>query len=356
MGKENFHYIATSQISEQRLNMGFPVLTASYAMNYTSLNKLEVDKLIDEADAVIIGAVPFSVMKRWYKKEKIIFHSTERLYKSISRYLKFPIHSCRSLIYKKGFILCSGAFVAKDFMLSGFPIQRCFRWGYFTEFREYNSIERLITSKDGESVSGCISILWAGRFLQWKHPDAAICLAKRLRKDGIPFKLRMIGTGVLERRIKKQIEDDGLGDYVQLIGKMPPNDVRNYMEVSDIFIFTSDRFEGWGAVLNESMNSACAVVASDMIGSVPYLIKDGENGLIYKNGNNKILYQKVRSLIDNSEKRHKLQKSAYFTMRDEWSPKRAANNFVKLVEVVRQGALSPFETGPCSMALPFHVK
>ena len=241
-------------------------------------------------------------------------------------------------------------------MLSGFPIQRCFRWGYFTEFREYNSIERLITSKDGESVSGCISILWAGRFLQWKHPDAAICLAKRLRKDGIPFKLRMIGTGVLERRIKKQIEDDGLGDYVQLIGKMPPNDVRNYMEVSDIFIFTSDRFEGWGAVLNESMNSACAVVASDMIGSVPYLIKDGENGLIYKNGNNKILYQKVRSLIDNSEKRHKLQKSAYFTMRDEWSPKRAANNFVKLVEVVRQGALSPFETGPCSMALPFHVK
>ena len=49
------------------------------------------------------------------------------------------------------------------------------------------------------------------------------------------------------------------------------------MEKSEIFLFTSDKGEGWGAVLNESMNSACAVVASHAIGSVPFLLKDGEN-------------------------------------------------------------------------------
>ena len=33
------------------------------------------------------------------------------------------------------------------------------------------------------------------------------------------------------------------------------------MEQADIYLFTSDRNEGWGAVANEAMNSACAMVA-----------------------------------------------------------------------------------------------
>jgi glycosyltransferase involved in cell wall biosynthesis len=61
---------------------------------------------------------------------------------------------------------------------------------------------------------------------------------------------------------------------------MAPEAVRDHMEAADIFLFTSDFNEGWGAVLNESMNSACAVVASHAIGSVPFLLKDGENGFI----------------------------------------------------------------------------
>ena len=36
------------------------------------------------------------------------------------------------------------------------------------------------------------------------------------------------------------------------------------------------------------MNSACAVVANSAIGSVPFLIKNKENGLIYENGNKKM--------------------------------------------------------------------
>jgi glycosyltransferase involved in cell wall biosynthesis len=45
-----------------------------------------------------------------------------------------------------------------------------------------------------------------------------------------------------------------------------------------VFIFTSDRNEGWGAVLNEAMGSGCAVVAADLIGSVPYLIEHKKMG------------------------------------------------------------------------------
>ena len=71
------------------------------------------------------------------------------------------------------------------------------------------------------------------------------------------------------------------------------------MRNHDIFIFTSDRQEGWGAVLNEAMDSGSTVVASDAIGSSPFLIKDGQNGFLFKSENHKSLYQKVAYLIDN---------------------------------------------------------
>ena len=45
------------------------------------------------------------------------------------------------------------------------------------------------------------------------------------------------------------------------------------MEESEIYLVTSDRKEGWGAVVNEAMNSGCAVVADHMIGAAPWMIR-----------------------------------------------------------------------------------
>ena len=42
--------------------------------------------------------------------------------------------------------------------------------------------------------------------------------------------------------------------------------------------------EGWGAVLNEAMNSGCACIASHAIGSAGFLIEHGENGFVYRDG------------------------------------------------------------------------
>ena len=142
-------------------------------------------------------------------------------------------------------------------------------------------------------------ILWVGRFLDWKHPDDALQVAKRLKAEGYAFTMNIIGTGELEQKLKVMIEQYQLNDCVHMLGSMPPERAREYMESSQIFLFTSDRNEGWGAVLNESMNSGCAVVASDAIGSVPYLMQDSENGLIYKSGDVNMLFEKVKWLLDN---------------------------------------------------------
>ena len=111
---------------------------------------------------------------------------------------------------------------------------------------------------------------------------------------------------------------------------MTPEQVRKYMEDAQIFLFTSDRNEGWGAVLNEAMNSACAVVASHAIGATPFLIEHQKNGLIYRDGDRKDLYKNVKRLLDCPQQRMELSKQAYKTIVDEWNAENAAEKVLKL--------------------------
>jgi len=124
------------------------------------------------------------------------------------------------------------------------------------------------------------------------------------------------------------------------------------MEESEIFLFTSDRNEGWGAVLNEAMNSACAVVASHSIGSVPFLIQDYENGLIFKDGQADDLYKKVKFLLDNPTLRKKISMNAYETIYKQWNASNAAKRLILLSKEILSGnkKAEPFKDSVCSKA------
>lgn len=131
---------------------------------------------------------------------------------------------------------------------------------------------------------------------------------------------------------------------------MSPEEVRKYMERANIYLFTSDFNEGWGAVLNESMNSACAVVASHAIGAVPFLLEHKKNGLIYKNGDINNLYENVKLLLDNQELSKKLGLEAYLTMKKKWNVKEATSKLLTLAESILSNRPVYYHDGPCSKA------
>lgn len=120
------------------------------------------------------------------------------------------------------------------------------------------------------------------------------------------------------------------------------------MKNADIFIFNSDCGEGWGVVLNEVMNSACAVVASHAIGGVPFLIDDGVNGMVYQNGDFDDFNKKVKLLIQDDSLRRKITKNAYETIVTEWSPRVAAERLVAFSSAILQDKDVRYVSGPCS--------
>ena len=161
----------------------------------------------------------------------------------------------------------------------------------------------------------------------------------------------MIGVGEMYNQISEMIIKKNLENEIKLLGAMSPKNVRKYMENSEVFLFTSDKKEGWGAVLNEAMNSGCAVIASHEIGSVPYLIKDKKNGFIFENGNLNDLYNKTKMLLDNNILSKKIGMEAYNTMINLWNPEIAAKRLINFCkDLLQYKRIKSFSEGPLSIA------
>lgn len=193
-------------------------------------------------------------------------------------------------------------------------------------------------------------------------------LAKRLKEDGYSFRLDMYGSGEYCEQTKELVKKLQLDDVIKFYGNCPNDEILQAMRRHKIFLFTSDRHEGWGAVINECMSNGCVPVASDAVGSTPFLIEDGKNGMVFRSAKGgsgfrgasftydakalDSLIEKVEWLLDNPQKMTDMAVNAYTTMRDIWSPDNAAKNFLRLVEDLSHGRDTSIEIGPCSKALP----
>jgi glycosyltransferase involved in cell wall biosynthesis len=245
-------------------------------------------------------------------------------------------------------MLCASAFTAKDVNTIGAYKDKCFKWGYFTKVHELD-VDELWKRQRASEYN--VRIMWCARFIDWKHPELPVKLAVKLKAKGYQFSIDMFGSGVELENTKLLAERLNVSDVVNFCGNRANNEIIDEMRNHDIFLFTSDKNEGWGAVLNEAMSCGCAVVASDLIGSVPFLLIDGENGCVFKSENLESLYAKVVYLIENPINRTEMSIKAYETMKYIWSPQNAAKQLIKLIRQLKgHSDVEMIGFGPCSKA------
>lgn len=350
----SFWFVETEEMTEERKNMGWTIEHPSFVINASKSgnNYIHALSICNNSDIVIKGDGPYELISSRLSSGKLTFLYSERIYKNFKQLLKVPFHYLKfGLQYRKYsnfYLLCASAYTSADFAKIGCFINRAYKWGYFTEFNACNDVNDLIAARRLKHTG--VSILWVARLIELKHPEVAIEMAARLKADNYDFKLNMIGDGPLKEELTRMIADYNLTNEVSLLGSMNPKNVRSHMDDSDIFLFTSDRNEGWGAVLNESMNSACVPIASHAIGSVPFLIKDGVNGFIYKDGDLEDLYSKLKLMVENQVLRVEMSHNAYNTISEEWNPKVAARRLYDLSMNILKGQHVTQTEGPCSIS------
>lgn len=332
----NFTFVQTETMEAERVRMGWHEEERPVYVKRWYEEEAFCRKLLMDCDAVFFGGTDDeSFIQERLTAGKLIVRVSERLYKTgqwkavsprglrkkyfdHTRYRNAPVY-----------LLCSGAYVPSDFHIVRAYPGKMYCWGYFPETRRYD-ISELMEQK-GWAAEKTPRFLWAGRMIDWKHPELALETAKYLKSHGISFQMDIIGDGELKSRVETMRHSYGLESCVSLLGAQPPEQVRLYMEKADVFLFTSDRQEGWGAVANEAMNSGCALVADHLIGAVPYLVKPGENGFIYRDGRHKELFSLAERLATDGRLCRNIGEKAYSTIVETWNAENAAARLMELL-------------------------
>lgn len=351
MTGHSFFFIETMEMEQERKNMGWGTtdIPAYVLQAYDPAQRKKCRKLIQEADVVIWGSCPYGLILPRLLAHKLTFCYSERIFKEGLSGFGFWGRAIKyGLLYrppqKNHYLLASSAYASADHARLNLFRDKTLRWGYFPQTITY-SLPQLMAEKNPTSI------LWAARMIPWKHPEYAITAAKQLRQWGCAFTMELVGNGELQQEMERLVAKEGLQAQVKLTGVCTPEQVRKKMEKAAIFLVTSDRNEGWGAVVNESMNSGCAVVACRGVGAAPFLIENGKNGLLFEVGDPAELAAQTRFLLEHPRQRQQLGEEAYRTIADTWNSSCAARRLIALSQDLLDGKTPALpESGPCSPA------
>ncbi|SEK82601.1 Glycosyl transferases group 1 [Butyrivibrio sp. ob235] len=360
---DGFSFIETQPMEEGRRNLGWNSDTDSIPY----VHRIYEDEaacavLIKNCDVLMLGwtgqdkaSLTERLIKERLDSGKPVIRVSERIYregrwKAISpRGLKAKYEEHIKYKNSQVYMLCAGAYVSGDFSLIGAYPGKMYKWGYYPPLRQYTDEELdEMLYKDGDQLRICL----ASRLIKLKHPEFAITAAEILREKGLDFHIDVVGDGPLAIALSKEIRQKELLTNITLHGAVNPDKVRDIMEKSHVFIFGSNYLEGWGAVVNEAMNSACAVIASSEAGAVPYLIEDGVNGLTFDNCDENELRKKLTDFINlSTEEKRALQKNAYKTIETTWNAKCAAERLLSFCKSITGGTnYNMPKDGPMSIA------
>ena len=332
------YFVATQSEEDERKQLGYHTYDRDYVIDMYSSeeNKRLATALALDSDVMIAGVFPYDLLERRLDRNKLTFLCQERMFKggvTLVKKLRSWFYNMRKFARFNGkplYFLSMGDGAARDYHSIGFYRNKAFRWGYFTHFEKCD-LDALMQKKPTDEVE----ILFVGRLIPLKNPDFPLRAAKELLFEGYKLHLTYIGVGELDESLKQAAAE--LGDNVSFLGSMPPERVREYMDTANILTFTSNSMEGWGAVVNEAMNSGCAVVASSAPGSVITMLRDGECGLVYSEDDYDEFRTKLCELVASPALTEKIGRNAYTTIAESYNATIAAKRFTECCEKMLAG-------------------
>ena len=96
-----------------------------------------------------------------------------------------------------------------------------------------------------------------------KNQAFLLSAAARLRKEGLPLHLLLVGEGGARAELEQTIRRNGWEDFIHLAGRK--EDVLPYLAISDVYVSAS-RIEGLPFNLMEAMAAGLPIVASNVKG------------------------------------------------------------------------------------------
>lgn len=145
---------------------------------------------------------------------------------------------------------------------------------------------------NGERVLAHVS-----NFRPVKNANEVIEIFHRLRADGEPVKLLMVGDGPERAPAEHLARELGVFDDIRFLGKQQP--VEEILSIADVFVMPSGS-ETFGLAALEAMACGVPAVASN-IGGLPELIEDGVSGYLCPLNDLDAFTDRIRSILSSDD-------------------------------------------------------
>lgn len=311
LGKGNMLYCATLKMLEQRLKLGWREVERDWIVRYDGMPSEEkIEEYAESFDVLFASEFCPKVIERFKARHKLIMYPSERWLKPPWGAIRFfkPSFINRakcfaSLLngYEWFIYLPIGPYAAKDairiarwarfglpvltagdaFSFEKVPLGRFLStkgenclfdkmriWGYYVEASRKDALP---VQKANKTKPHEIRVLWVGRLLNWKRVDTivrAVGEHANLKRvdDSLPkITLDVYGAGPMERQLRKMAAK--YGEAIKFFPSVPIDEVRKLMREHDVYVLSSNGYEGWGAVVSEALEEGMTVFGTYEAGS-----------------------------------------------------------------------------------------
>lgn len=171
-------------------------------------------------------------------------------------------------------------------------------------------------------------------FVHWlskrKGADMIVPIANKLSKIlTTKPKILIVGDGPYKEQLLKEIKENNLENYIEVLGGIPNKNLPEYYAKADIFIMPSME-EGFPRVLLEAMAVGVPYVASD-VGAVRELSSEIAQRFLVKPGDVEMFAHKIEALISDEKIYDDFRKEELQKIK-EYSLDNIINKFINLIK------------------------
>ncbi|RAR46603.1 glycosyltransferase [Flavobacterium lacus] len=189
-------------------------------------------------------------------------------------------------------------------------------------------------------ISPKFNIVFCGRLIQWKGPDLAIKIVKKLVDRGTADILfHLIGNGEMMGELRRLVKELHLEENVILYGALSQEQVFKIMAGSDVFLLPgiqephSKRSEAQGLVIQEAQFFKLPLLVGN-VGGVKYGMLNGTTGFLIEENNMEVFVEKILFLYQNPEKRIKMGEKGHDWVKNEFEISLLGNKLIKVYDLL----------------------
>lgn len=229
------------------------------------------------------------------------------------------------VLNKSNYIICTSDFVKNNF-LKGYN-NKSITITPSVDVDKFKPLEKSKTNKN-------FNILYVGRIdktSRWKGIQYLLGSIKFISKNNSNILLTIVGDGDAIEYYKSQVLKLKIEDYVEFKGSLSGNDlVKKYQETDVLVLPSTSEAESFGMVLIEAMACKKPVIGSKM-GGIPYVIDDGENGLLVPPKNTQSLAGAIIKILENPKLAKQMGEKGYKKVKENFTLENQINETNKII-------------------------